>query len=600
MNYRNEKLLSGEIYSLMLKCAECELKLHIKDVNDLNVFPVPDGDTGDNMWRTINGGVNALKACKTEDLQDAVITSSKGMLMGARGNSGVILSQFFKGITDVLSRHDKADSGVLLEALRNGVKVSYASVQNPTEGTILTVARESVDHAGEKIGEDATLSQLFTELKNGMEISLKRTPELLPALKQAGVIDSGGAGLYFIATGFALALNEDMETLEKRYGPVEKNSEASYDRHGREESVNVDLFTADDVMEYGYCTELLIRLQNGKTDIENFDDGAIRAFLAEAGDSVVYFRDGSLLKLHVHTMDPEKVMDHMHKFGEFLKLKIENMTLEHTDNDSPAARKVNADREEAPDAGLAGTSSEQPGYSAGDNAFSVEKADVPAKHYGTVVVSMGDGFNEIFTALGTDAIVSGGQSYNPSASDFIDAFEKVNAENIIVFPNNKNINLAARQAADMYEKAKVYVIDTVNLGQGYIGLAAVDPDETDVNAVVDSVNEAVSLCDSGSVSVAVKSGNFDGIAVNEGDFIGFVGKNIVSSEKDLVSASMLLADHLLADESKRGVLTCFTGKDTTDADNSFLEKAIGEKYPDVELFFAPGGQDIYSYIFVTG
>ncbi len=233
MNYRNEKLLSGEIYSLMLKCAECELKLHIKDVNDLNVFPVPDGDTGDNMWRTINGGVNALKACKTEDLQDAVITSSKGMLMGARGNSGVILSQFFKGITDVLSRHGKADSEVLLEALRNGVKVSYASVQNPTEGTILTVARESVDHAGEKIGEDAALLELFNELKNGMEISLKRTPELLPALKQAGVIDSGGAGLYYIATGFALALNEDMETLEKRYGPVEKNASPSSEHRDR-------------------------------------------------------------------------------------------------------------------------------------------------------------------------------------------------------------------------------------------------------------------------------------------------------------------------------------------------------------------------------
>jgi dihydroxyacetone kinase-like predicted kinase len=290
----------------------------------------------------------------------------------------------------------------------------------------------------------------------------------------------------------------------------------------------------------------------------------------------------------------------MHRFGEFLKLKIENMTLEHTDNDSPAARRVKTVPASGGDEAARSELSEGTSEFSGEAVFSVEKPEGPAKLYGTVVVSVGDGFNEIFTAMGTDAIVSGGQSFNPSASDFIDAFKKVNAENIIVFPNNKNINLAARQAADMYEKAKVHVIDTVNLGQGYIGLAAVAPDETDVDAIIDSVNEAISLCDSGSVSVAVKSGNFDGIAVNEGDFIGFVGKNIVSSEKDLVSASMLLADHLLADESKRGVLTCFTGKDTTDADNSFLEKAIGEKYPDVELFFAPGGQDIYSYIFVTG
>ena len=605
MNYSNEKRLSGEMYALMLKCAEGELKLHIKDVNDLNVFPVPDGDTGDNMWRTINGGVKALEACKTEGLQDAVATSSKGMLFGARGNSGVILSQFFKGITDVLADHNTADSKKLLKALQNGVKLSYAAVLNPTEGTILTVARESVEYARGRVGKDEKLSVLFTELKNGMEISLRRTPELLPVLKQAGVIDSGGAGLYYIASGFVAALNEDTETLNQRYGFFKNIDPERQEYRPREESVNIDLFTADDEMEYGYCTEIMIRLQNSKTDIDSFDDDEVRNFLSSVGDSVVYFRNGSLIKLHVHTLSPEKVMAHMHIYGEFLKLKIENMTLEHTENDSAAAKNI-AEKSEGGQESSGGGSDDFSQNSdvigVAESGFSGAFGYLPPENkklYGTVMVSMGDGFNQIFTEMGTDTIVSGGQSYNPSAQDFIDAFEKVNAENIIVFPNNKNILLAAKQAADMYDKAKVHVIDTVNLGQGYMGLAAVYPDETDVDNIISAVNEAVASCLSGSVSVAVKSGNFDGITVAEGDYIGFVGKNIVSSRQDIVSAAMLLTDHLLSDESRRNVLTCFIGKGTTEAGNELLEKAIGEKYPDTELFFTSGGQDIYNYIFVS-
>ena len=333
-------------------------------------------------------------------------------------------------------------------------------------------------------------------------------------------------------------------------------------------------------MSYGYCTELLVRLQNTKTDIASFDDDAMRKFLAEAGDSVVYFRSDSLLKLHVHTLHPERVMDHVHNFGEFLKVKIENMTLEHTDNDSPA--------------GLIELASDNPVLSP-----EFEKGIADKKFFGSVAVCAGEGFSKIFRAMGCDELVAGGQSLNPSAQDFLNAFEKVNAEHIIVFPNNKNIVLSARQAAELYSNAKVHVIETSNLGQGYVGLSAIYPDDNDIDGIIAAVNEAVASSCSGAVSTAVKSGNFDGIHVNEGDFIGFVGKKIISSEREVVSAAMLLADHLLGSSENRSVITCFAGKDTADYENEMLEKAIQKKYPDTEVFMTSGGQDVYSYIFVA-
>ncbi|MBO4326889.1 MAG: DAK2 domain-containing protein [Clostridia bacterium] len=595
MNYKSEKLLNGEIYGWMLKCAACELKFHIKDVNDLNVFPVPDGDTGDNMWRTINGGVNALATCKTEDLPDAVVTSSKGMIFKARGNSGVILSQFFKGITLVLSGSDSADAAKLIEALRSGVKHSYAAVLNPMEGTILTVARESAEYAAKNVKKDAPLSELFAKLLTGMKNSLKRTPELLPVLKQAGVIDSGGAGLYYIAAGFSRALNEDVEKTKAHYGIQANLVDGEPDQHSHADNVNVDLFTADDVMKYGYCTELLIRLQNSRTDIESFDDDAVRRFLSEAGDSVVYFRSESLVKLHVHTFDPERVMSYMHNFGEFLKIKIENMTLEHTDNDSPVALiDLASDRIEQSEGRRRGSGSELM------DEFGLGQEEYPEKKFfGTVAVCAGSGFAETFKAMGCDALVSGGQSMNPSTQDFIDAFKNVNAEHIIVFPNNKNIVLSARQAADLYTDAAVHVVETSDLGQGYVGLSAIYPDETDIDSIIASIEEAVSSSSSGAVSNAVKSGNFDGVAVSEGDFIGFIGKKIISSEQDVVSAAMLLTDRLIASSESGSIITCFTGRDTDSFENSILEKAIAEKYPDTEVFFTSGGQEVYSYILVA-
>ena len=610
MDFRNAKLLNGEIYTLMLQAGESELRAHIDDVNNLNVFPVPDGDTGDNMWRTVSGGVNALAACKTEGLQDAVITSSKGMLLEARGNSGVIISQFFKGITDILKDSETADAQGLIQALQSGVKAAYSSVMKPTEGTILTVARESVEYAASKIGKDSTLSELFELLRDGMKESLDHTPELLPVLKQAGVIDSGGAGLYYVISGFCKVFTEDTDMLKLRLASRDRTLQSETHRSAAE-SVNIDKFTADDVMEYGFCTELLVRLQNSKTDIATFNDDRIRKFLTHIGDSVVYFRSDSLVKLHVHTLEPEKVMQFMHRYGEFLKLKIENMTLEHSSNEEavydisePAVQgevKIYGNAHHA-DAGIFHSSDEDPA----DNEANVSNPSVrfvgmqsfERKTLGCVCVSTGEGFNEIFTSMGADVLIEGGQSHNPSTQDFLDAYSLVKADNILVFPNNKNITMAARQAADLFTGASVFVIDTANLGQGYAAMGAIDPETDDIEDMLDGISAYLDNVSYGSVSVAVRDAEFDGIKVKAGDYIAFKGKKILAAKPDPEGAAEALAEQLLSSGNKT-VLTCFSGNSVNDETVEKLRTGINSAHPEIEAYFTLGGQETYDFIMVA-
>jgi len=611
MNFKNAKLLNGEIYALMLKAGENELRAHIDDVNNLNVFPVPDGDTGDNMWRTVNGGVNALEACKTEGLQDAVLTSSKGMLLEARGNSGVIISQFFKGITDVLKNTETANSAQLIQALQSGVKEAYSSVMVPTEGTILTVARESVEYAASKTDENSTLSELMDALRDGMKVSLEHTPELLPVLKQAGVIDSGGAGLYYVISGFCKVFNEDIDMLKLRLASSAPTAQADSHKSAAE-SVNIDKFTADDVMEYGFCTELLVRLQNSKTDIATFNDDKIRKFLAHIGDSVVYFRSESLVKLHVHTLEPEKVMEFMHQYGEFLKLKIENMTLEHSSNEEPVYDlpeptiqgevKIYGNAHHA-DAGIFHASNDD-SHSNSEQAVSnpavkfVGMQSFGPKRLGCVCVSTGEGFNEVFTSMGADALIEGGQSHNPSTQDFLDAYSLVKADNILVFPNNKNITMAARQAADLFTGASVFVIDTANLGQGYAAMGAIDPETDDIEDMLDNISSYLDSVSYGSVSIAVRDAEFDSVKVKAGDYIAFKGKKILDAKPDPVSAGIALSEYLLSSGDK-SVLTCFAGCDVNEEQIQALNDAIVAAHPEIEAYFTPGGQEVYNFIIVA-
>ena len=485
------------------------------------------------------------------------------MLLGARGNSGVILSQFFAGMAKGLESSEKADPATFGHALELGVQQAYSSVMTPTEGTILTVAREAVEYAVSQITPKSTIRTLFADLVKEMHASLDRTPEILSVLKEAGVVDSGGAGLLYIMDGFNRVLN----------GEEIADDGVSYELK-KAPAVTTFAFDANSVMTYGYCTELLLQLQHSKTDIDSFDIDALRAFLVSVGDSVVAFKTESIVKLHVHTFTPEKVIEYCRKYGEFLTVKIENMSVQHTELG-----------ENAPGAQAAAASTK-------------EENTPPAKRYGIVAVSNGPGIENLFLELGTDVIVHGGQTQNPSTNDFLEAFEKISAEHIFVFPNNGNIFMAAQQAGDLYEKAKVHVLPSKNIGTGSVAVSAANYDNPDVDAVIAEMEEAMKRVTAGYVSPSIRDADMNGVHINNGDTIGIIGKEIVVSDPDKMTATCALASMLL-DLPEKFMLTVFCGEDSNEDEKNKLTEYLGEKYPDAEVYFIDGGQEIYPYIFVA-
>ena len=554
-------VLGGALLAKMAVGGVKQLRSHTDEVNKLNVFPVPDGDTGDNMRMTIESGVSAIENLETDNLAEVMTVLSHGMLLGARGNSGVILSQFFAGTAKGLENVKEADPDTLGKALEMGVEQAYGSVMTPTEGTILTVAREAVEYAVEHITPESTIHTFFDDLVNEMHDSLERTPEALQALRDAGVVDSGGAGLFYIMDGFNRVLNgEEVADTSSFAAPEQKKVD-----------VTASGFGPDSVMTYGYCTELLVQLQNSKTDIDAFDVDALKAFLSELGDSIVAFKTGSIIKLHVHTLTPEKVLAHCRTFGEFLTVKIENMSVQHTNLESEeAAEEAKAEETAAPS----------------------EK-----KKYGVVAVTNGPGLEELFKEFGTDAIVQGGQTQNPSTNDFLDAFAKVNAEHIFAFPNNGNILLAAQQAAELYKDATVHVIPSKSVGTGYVALSSMNFDAETPEEILAEAEAAMARVTCGYVSPSIRDADMNGVHVTKGDTIGIVGKEIVVSDADRINAATSLAEKLL--EGDKFMLTVFTGKDADPADSEKLQAAIAEKSPDTEVYFIDGGQEIYPYIFVA-
>ncbi len=555
------KSIGGFLLKKMAFGGAARLRSKADEVNKLNVFPVPDGDTGDNMRMTIEAGIAAVENMDSDDIASVMKTISHGMLLGARGNSGVILSQFFAGVAKGLEKSDNADVATMGNALQMGVDRAYTSVMNPAEGTILTVARESVEYAVKRITPQSTIRTLFGDLVKEMYASLERTPEALAVLKEAGVVDSGGAGLFYIMDGFNRVLNGEQVSLEL---PMDLPKVST--------SPDTSAFGPDSVMEYGYCTELLIQLMNYKTNVEKFDIEKLKAFLAGVGDSVVAFKTESIVKIHVHTLTPEIVLAHCRSFGEFLTIKIENMSLQHTE--------MGAKKEE-----------EKPVE---------EKAEeyIPEKKYGIVAVANGPGIEALFTDLGTDAIVEGGQTQNPSTNDFLDAFAKVSAEHIFVFPNNGNIIMAAQQAAEIYDKAKIHVIPSKNLGTGYVGLSSIDVGAETAESILESIDEAMKRVKAGYVSPSIRDAEMNGVHINSGDTIGIIEKKIVLADADRLTASEKLASMLL-DEDGKFMLTVFTGKDALEDETASLEAFLKEKYPSAEVYLIDGGQDVYPYIFVA-
>lgn len=554
-------LLDGILMARMATGGAAELRANADTVNNLNVFPVPDGDTGDNMCRTIESGVAALDRIDTDDLDAVMSALSNGMLFGARGNSGVILSQFFGGMAMGFKNCSQADAQTVGNALQMGVKKAYASVMTPTEGTILTVAREAVTYAVSRLTEQSTVNDLFSDLVKEMHDSLSRTPELLAVLKEANVVDSGGAGLLYIMEGFHKVLRGEQVSAE----PIALSRESSA-------VVDFSAFNADSEMVYGYCTELMLQLQNSKVDVEKFDVSVIASYLSGIGDSIVSFKNGSLVKIHVHTREPEKVLGFCRQFGEFVAVKIENMSVQHNET----IQKEDPTPEPA-------------------------VQDVPQKDYGIVAVCSGEGIEATFRELGVDHIIPGGQTNNPSTKDFLDAFSHIPAKHILVFPNNSNIIMAAKLAAEMYDGAQIHVVESKNLGAGYVGIAALasmDTASETTESILSQIEQAMENVTTAVISSAVRDAEMSGVQIHKDDYIGFIAKEIVVDADTRLEAACRMVDRLLADADVF-MLTLFCGKETTNEENAALETYCREHYPQIETYFVDGQQDIYCYIMMA-
>ena len=551
------KKLNGEQFKELLTNGALNLKANFEEVDSLNVFPVPDGDTGTNMLRTISGGVSALNGYDAKDLGEVGKVVSKGMLMSARGNSGVILSQIFRGICKGFEGKKEVDAVQLAAAYKIGVKQAYGAVVTPVEGTILTVFREATEVAAKKITKDSTINEFFElHLKQAL-VSLKRTKEILPVLKEANVIDSGGAGYVYIVKGFVKFL--DGEKIEAELTKEESKNEAAPE-------IDFSAFTRDDTLQFGYCTEFILRLQSAKVDVDNFNVNQIISDLNEddiQGDSIVALKDDDVVKVHVHTKEPGIVLHKMRKYGEFLTIKCENMALQHNENMSEEERESQAKREH--------------------------------KKYAIVAVAQGKGIIEQFKALGVDVVVSGNQTMNPSTEDFIKAFKSLDAENIIVFPNNKNIIMAAKQASQLYKGAKIKVIQSTSIPQCYSALTMLDFSSDDLTIICGSFLEAIRNVVTGEITVANRSTKLNGVFVQKNDHIGILDGKLVKSTKFKNRVVVDLLAKVPGIDDKQ-VLTIIYGKDTTEEEKARNMANIKQKYPYLEVGAIDGGQAVYKYL----
>ena len=550
------KTIDGQTFIKMVSGGAANLRANASIVNDLNVFPIPDGDTGENMSRTINGGLSRLDIHDGLTLDKASRMLADGMLMSARGNSGVILSQFFAGIAKGFEGKENADLDDLANALKSGVESAYAAVNKPTEGTILTVAREAAEYAAGRITADSTFASFANDYINEMNASLRRTPELLDVLKEAGVIDSGGAGLYYIADGAIKAANG--ENFITSVSP-EENAPKTIDTNG---------FDENSVMKFGYCTEFLLQLQTCKTDVKNFDLDKLKAYLETVGDSIVAFISGTVVKVHVHTMTPGTVLDYCQQYGEFLMLKIENMTLQH--NETVISNRFDEKRE--------------------------DKKKAEKKPYALVTTASGEGIKQTFTELGADYVIYGGQTNNPSTEDFISAFDEVNAKTIFVLPNNSNIIMAAKQAAELYKDSDVRVVPSHNIGEGYAALTMLSYDSDDADAIATELEEAMQGVITGMITHSVRNADIDGVSIDKDAYIGFTDKKMLASDGNKIDTAMLLLEKL--DARSHEFLIAVFGKEMTDSEREEFTARMSAEYPMMEVYTIDGGQEVYDLMLI--
>ena len=533
-------------------------------INELNVFPVPDGDTGTNMTMTIMSAAKEVSSLTEPTMAELAKAISSGSLRGARGNSGVILSQLFRGFCKVIKEYDEIDVTILCEACQKAVETAYKAVMKPKEGTILTVAKGAAEKALELSDDTEDVVTFVEEVIKQAEYVLDQTPEMLPVLKQAGVVDSGGQGLVQVLKGAYDALI---------------GKEIDYTIEGAPTGAAPAKISAETEAEikFGYCTEFIIVLNAPMSDNE---EHAYKAFLESIGDSIVVVADDEIVKTHVHTNDPGLALQKALTFGSLSKIKIDNMREEHQEKLIKDSQKLAAQQK------------------AEEEAYEAAQADaktnnMPAKEMGFVSVSIGEGMNEVFRGLGVDYLIEGGQTMNPSTEDMLNAIEHVNAKTVFILPNNKNIIMAANQAVDLVEDKQIIVIPTKTIPQGITALVNYIPDHSAEENKEQMIAEIENV-KTGQVTYAVRDTEIDGKTIKQNDFMGIGDKSILSVGTDLRATTLEMVDAMVDEDS--AIVSIYFGSDSDEDSANELAAAIEEKYPDVEVEVNDGGQPIYYYV----
>lgn len=572
--------INSELLSRMFLAAAKNLESKKDWINELNVFPVPDGDTGTNMSMTIMSAAKEVSALKNPTMQELAKAVSSGSLRGARGNSGVILSQLFRGFCKVIAEYQEIDVMILSDSFQKAVETAYKAVMKPKEGTILTVAKGAADRALELAQETDDLVYFCDEVIQYADHVLSRTPEMLPVLKQAGVVDSGGQGL--------------MQVLKGAYDCL-LGKEIDYSIEGSTGTGFVKITSeTEEEIKFGYCTEFIIVLNRPLSDKEEQE---YKAYLESIGDSIVVVADDEIVKTHVHTNDPGNAIQKALTHGSLSRIKIDNMREEHQEKLIKDAAKIAAEQKKAQTEGeiVRPTEIVRPLETPPVKVQEPEPApaaEEPKKEFGFISVSAGKGLSEIFRGLGTDYIIEGGQTMNPSTEDILQAIEKVNAEHIFVLPNNKNIIMAANQAAELAE-TDVIVIPTRTIPQGIVSLINFIP-ERSVKENTDAMTAELDSVKTGQVTFAVRDTEIDGKQIKQDDYMGIGDRAILSVGSDLKETTLELVDELVDEESS--IISIYYGADTTGEDADELSRMLEEKYPDIEVEVNNGGQPVYYYI----
>ena len=548
--------INASKFQEMVQAGATRLNKQAEYVNSLNVFPVPDGDTGTNMGMTIENGAKEVSDRSASTVGEAAGIFAKGLLMGARGNSGVITSQLFRGFSQSVKDKEELDGAALAAAFQSGVEVAYKAVMKPVEGTILTVSRGAAIGAKKKAESTNDAVEVMRAALEGAKTALAKTPDMLPVLKEVGVVDSGGQGLVFIYEGFLSALTGEFIASEEFQATPATMSEMINAEHHK--SVAGHVATED--IKFGYCTEIMVALKQGPTYVKDFDYDEFRNYLNNLGDSLLVVNDDEIVKVHVHTEDPGLVMQEGLKYGSLVKVKVDNMRNQH---------EAQVEKEER------------------------QAKPVEEKEYAIIAVVAGDGLADIFKAQGVDYIISGGQTMNPSTEDFVKAVEELNARNIIILPNNKNILMAAQSAAEVIDQPAA-VVETKTIPQGLTSLLAFDESKS-IEENYERMSASLSDVMSGSVTTAVRDTTIDGLEIHENDNLGMVDGKIVVSNPDMMETLEETFAHMLDEDSE--IVTIYVGEDGSEELANELAQALAEKYEDVEVEIHQGGQPVYPYLF---